>query len=165
MSAGALRKALQQLMKTGRLYVDAQVVSVSESTRTAVVELLGADPVQISVRLMASVDDGLLILPEVDSTVVVCLADDPFIALYSGVTKIIMRGGDADGLVKVADLVSKLNAIENKVNTLINNFNTHTHILTLSVGTGTAAPTTTQVAGTLTPTQQVDIENPNVTHG
>lgn len=160
-----IRKLLQQLTKPARLYADAVVVSVNDSARTAVVELLGEHPVEIPVRLMASVDDGVLILPERDSTVVVALTDDPYIAMFSGVDRIILRGGQFDGLVKVADLVTKLNNLENKVNDLVSKFNTHTHILTLSAGTGTAAPTTTLVTGTLTPTQQTDLENTNITHG
>lgn len=57
------------------------------------------------------------------------------------------------------DLTNKLNALENKVNQIISAFNNHTHILTLSTGTGTAAPTSSPVSGTLTPTNRADIEN------
>jgi hypothetical protein len=160
-----IRRLLQQLTKTAKLYADAVVVSVDETNRSAVVELLGEHPVEIPVRLMAAVDDGVLVLPEVDSTVIVALADEPYIAMFSGVEKIILRGGQFDGLVKVADLVTKLNNLENKVNDLVSKFNAHTHVLTLSTGTGTAAPTVAPVAGTLTPTQQTDLENENITHG
>jgi hypothetical protein len=65
----------------------------------------------------------------------------------------------------VGELTTKLNNLENKVNDIVAKFNSHTHILTLSTGTGTAAPTTTKVPGTLTPTEQSEIENDKVKHG
>lgn len=73
--------------------------------------------------------------------------------------------GSLGGLVKVIDLTTKLNNLENLVNDLISKYNSHTHILTLSSGTGTAAPTVTTETQTLTPTNRGDIENTNITHG
>ena len=67
--------------------------------------------------------------------------------------------GSLGGMVKVAALTAKLNNLENIVNDLVAKYNTHTHILTLTSGTGTAAPTVTEETGTLTPTEQSDIEN------
>lgn len=81
--------------------------------------------------------------------------------ISDGLTK--FNEGDLGGLVKVIDLTTKLNNLEEKVNAIITAFNSHTHILTLSTGTGSAAPTSTQVSGTLTPTQRADIENDKIT--
>jgi len=85
------------------------------------------------------------------------------IAFQNG--KIQLNDGSYGGLVEVINLVTKLNNLENLVNDLISKYNIHTHILTLSTGTGTAAPTTTIETGTLTPTQRSDIENTIITHG
>lgn len=163
-SSRDIRDILQQLGPTNIELFDMEVVSVNENDRTASCTN-GIN--EVVCRLMASVDDGLLHIPEVGTTVVVLLSKtvDPLIILYSGIEKTIMRGGQFEGLVKVIELTEKLNNLENKVNTLINTFNNHTHILTLTVGTGTAAPTVTPVTGTLTPTQQADIENDKITHG
>ena len=73
--------------------------------------------------------------------------------------------GSLDGMVKVAALKTKLNNLENLVNDLVTKFNSHTHILTLTMGTGTAAPTVAPETTTLTPTVQADIENTKITQG
>lgn len=172
-----IAKAIQELAGTthGRLFAyDAEVVSVSEAGRTCVVNLTGGQSAnRITARLMASVDDGALLLPAAGSTVVIHAGDriQPYVAMCSEVEKIIWLGGDYDGVPIVKHptnvnkgILKKLNNLENKVNDLLTAFNAHTHVLTLTMGTGTAAPTTTQVTGSLTPTQQTDIEHPSITH-
>lgn len=183
--------------------IAATVDSVDEAKRTcSVTSVSSQSPVTIeNVQLMASIDDGLLLIPAVDSTVFVLYStfNKPFVSLFSEVKKVLLVAGDnnasvqvddngllleiADtkvqisdgeiqfndgsmgGLVKVIELVQKLNNLENLVNDLIAKYNAHTHILTLSTGTGTAAPTTTTEPQTLTPTQRSDIENNNITQG
>lgn len=181
----------------------ATVDSVDEAKRTCVVTTISSQG-QITienVQLMASVDDGILLIPAIDSTVFVAYStfNQPFIALFSGIDKVLLTAGennasiqmDADGLlleiadtkvliedgqitlndgalgglVKVIDLVNRMNLIENKVNDLITKFNSHTHILTLTMGTGTAAATANPVSGTLTPTDRQDIENDKIVQG
>jgi hypothetical protein len=122
---------------------------------------------------MASVDDGCLILPSVDSTIVVLFSEQvaPIALMYSEVDRITWLGGEYDGVPIVSHptdvnkgVLKRLNNIEDLLNDLISKYNTHTHILTLTVGTGTAAPTLTQETSVLTPTQQSDIEHPNIKH-
>lgn len=153
---------------------DAIVKSVNVSTRTCVVETLGGKvSSSLTVRLMASVDDGCLILPSVDSTIVVLFSEQvaPIALMYSEVDRITWLGGEYDGVPIVSHptdvnkgVLKRLNNIEDLLNDLISKYNTHTHILTLTVGTGTAAPTLTQETSVLTPTQQADIEHPNIKH-
>jgi len=181
----------------------ATVTAVNEAERTCTVTTIsGLGEITFdNVQLMASVDDGLLLVPTIDSTVIVSYNtfNQPYICLFSGIDKVLLVAGennasiqvDADGLlleinetkvlisdgeiklndgaygglVKVIDLTTKLNNLENKVNAIIAAFNNHTHILTLSTGTGTAAPTAAPVSGTLTPTQRADIENTTVKQG
>lgn len=162
----------------------AEVVSVNEAERTCIVEALGAEErVTIEgVKLMAAVDDGLLLIPSVESTVIVIqnTHGDPYVSLFSEVTKIVsivgessievtsgkiaINDGKLGGLVKVGALTDKLNAIEQKVNDLISLFNSHTHSGVTS-GTSTSGTTPTIVSGNLTQTAQSDIENDKVTHG
>lgn len=178
----------------------ANVDSVDEAKRTCVVTSLngkGQTTIE-NVQLMADVEDGILLIPSVDSTVIVSYStyNQPYISLFSKLEKVLLVAGEnnasvqidedgllleiADtkllisdgltqfndgslgGLVKVINLTQKLNNLENKVNSLLSAYNAHTHILTLSTGTGTAAPTTSSVPGTLTPTQRGDIENEKV---
>lgn len=68
------------------------------------------------------------------------------------------NGGDNDGMVLVNGLVTRLNAIEDKLNSLIGKYNTHIHPAT----SGTTSPTTSQES-TITPTNKSDVENTKIT--
>ena len=170
MSARAIQEAIQILSGThlaDKLYfIDAEVNSVDEQARSCTVTALsGKVGSEYTVRLMASVDDGLLMIPVVGSSVVVCSSDfvTGSIIQYSGIDHISIRGGDLGGLVKVIDLTEKLNNLENKLNSLILKYNTHTHNVT-AVGSPTG-PGLQPETGTLTPTQRADIENDKISHG
>jgi hypothetical protein len=205
MSNGTIIQAIQTLAgvkgEDKVQLVAATVTSVDEAERTCNVSVLsGTGQTTIeNVQLMASIDDGILLVPAIDSTIIVSYSsyNQPFVSLFSELSKILLVAGennasiqmDTDGLlleiantklfisdgltkfnegnlgglVKVIELTTKLNNLENKVNQLLTAFNSHTHILTLSTGTGTAAPTSSQVSGTLTPTQRADIENTEIT--
>ena len=76
-----------------------------------------------------------------------------------------MNGDSEGGLVKVNDLVDRINDIKDVVNDLITKYNTHTHVLTLSAGTGTAAPTTTTEPSTIPNTTANELQNNKVKHG
>ena len=156
------------------LYVNATIDSVDVSARTCsctVVE--GTTEIELpTVYLMAVIDDGVLIIPTVGSTVRIIMSQnlDPFICQYSQIdtailqsaVKIQLNDGSYNGLVKVADLVTKINAIENLLNDLILKYNTHIHPATA----GTTSPTATLETSNITPiTQQADLENTTVTHG
>jgi len=126
---------------------------------------------------------GLLFVPAIGSTILITYStyNVPFVSQFSELSQVLLIAGSSQvsivdgklmfndgslgGLVEVAALVTKLNNLENLVNDLAAKFNSHTHILTLSSGTGTAAPTAAPEATTLTPTQRADIENTTVTHG
>ena len=190
-----------QLADTVRILL-ATVDSVDEAKRTCnVTTVSGQGSFTIeNVQLMPSVDDGLFLIPQIGTTVIVVYSvyNQPFIALFSGLKKIVITAGEnnaaisvtgdgllleigettvqiADdeikfndgalgGLVKVAELTTKLNNLENKVNTLITTFNTHVHT-GVTTGPGSSATTPTTVNGTLTPTQQKDIENEKIKQG
>jgi hypothetical protein len=165
--------------------VSADVVSVNEAARTCVVNTTGSkDNVQLeSVQLMAALDDGLLFIPVIDSTVLVAYSayNRSFICLYSAISKVLFITGNSiiqlidgkitfndgsyGGMVEVGNLVIKLNNLENVVNDFASKFNSHTHALALTSGTGTSAPTTVPETTVLTATQRADLENLKVVHG
>lgn len=122
------------------------------------------------VRLVGEESDtNFILIPKVNSVVgVLAFCDlettEYTVVLTSEVDTINLRGDQYDGLVRVSDLVTKLNNLENKVNALVNFTSTHTHT-GVQTGGGSSGPTATPVTGTLTPTQQTDIENENVKHG
>lgn len=119
------------------------------------------------VRLVAGAGNGIIFFPRVGSIVLVQpFAKDQtaYLAMVSQLDKIQMLDGSFGGLVEVANLTTKLNNLENKVNSIISTFNTHVHS-GVQTGAGSSAVSPTQVSGTLTPTNRGDIENTYITHG
>jgi hypothetical protein len=173
-----IRQAIQQI--AGTHLVDkphlaiAQVISSDVQACTCTCEQVHGttSAERKTVSLMADVGDGWLLIPTIGSTVVIAWSDRqlPYVAMFSDLQdvyldatgKITMNQGTLGGLVKVRDLVTKLNALESKVNAIISSYNAHVHPDPVS---GTTGAPTVPITGTLTPTQVVDIENPNVTHG
>jgi hypothetical protein len=172
MSDRSIREAIQYLAGNHRTdkvtLIDATVNSVDEAARTcectAVTGSVGS-PIP-GVRLMASVDDGILVIPAVDSTVAVAMSifTDPLIISYSEVDRIILRGGDLGGLVKVADLVSRLNLVEADINNLKSAFSAWTPVPN-DGGAALKASSATWTGQQLAETIRADIENENITQG
>lgn len=147
--------------------IDAQVLSVDPDAMTCVVTAL-TGPVGNDipdVRLIASVDDGVLRLPTIGSTVTVLMSTftDPAIVAYSGLDKIVLLGGDLGGLPVVGNLIIRLNNLENAYNDLASKYNSHVHPV---IATGSPTGTTSILEPTnLALTVATDIENPNITQG
>ena len=161
---------------------DCEIISVDEQARTCIGKpLTGNLSGNITINLLAQPNDGFLLIPSVESTVVVFSSNkhDYFIGQYSDIEKvkitigqleilmteneILLGDGSFDGLVKVGDLVTKLNNLENKVNSIIATYNAHTHLVA-SFGTPSAPPVAV-ITGTLTPTIQSEIENTIIKQG
>lgn len=169
MSDRSIREAIEYLAGTNKedkIYVfDANVDFVDIPTRTCTCTMIGGKSGNTldNVRLMSSIDDGLLIIPAVDSTVTIILSNftEPVIIGYSEVAKIVMRGGDLGGLAIIGVLLAKLNNLENAYNDFVLKYNTHTHPET---GSNTG-PTTSTESTTLPITTLDEIENKNITQG
>lgn len=162
-----LRDALRSLVKPNNdgFAKVCTVDSVDLTTLTCYCVPLNDDADIINVRLMANIDNGFLLIPEVDSIVVVSFLSDSsaYVSLVSKVSEVHLNGKNFDGLVKINDLVQKLNNLENKVNTIISTYNAHTHVAS-SFGTPTTTPVA-PVTGTLTPTIKQDLENITILQG
>ena len=153
MSDEKIRTAIRKIAGNGSTQAHvAEVVNVDTNRRTALVK---ANGVEYLVQLAPASGDQLLQIPEIGSTVFVV---DGIIVGYSDLSELWLRGNQFEGLVKVSDLVTKLNNLEDKVNDLLTAYNTHTHA-------SSGAPPVPTVPGTLTPTTQNDLENPLVKHG
>lgn len=157
-------------------YINAVVDEVNDDRTCNCTAVDGHTEYQLpNVRLMATVEDGLYIEPVVGSNVKVIFSEniEPFVCQYSAIERVIFdsvnviqfKDGSFDGLVKVSDLVTKLNNLENKVNSIISTFNSHTHPYVNVSSPAITSPSATPIVGTLTPTQQIDIENDQITHG
>lgn len=189
MSDRDIKEAVQHLAGTHGedkcFLVAATVTAVNIAARTCdVTTITGVQSINLpGVLLMASLDDGILFVPTVGSVVFVSYSNFnvPYVTLFSqldqvlfivGSTalqmidgKLMMNDGSYGGLVEVVPMVQKLNNLENLVNSLVTLFNSHTHILALTSGTGTAAPTVAPEATVLTPTVRTELENTTITHG
>ncbi|MDR3046600.1 MAG: hypothetical protein LBU51_03175 [Bacteroidales bacterium] len=117
-------------------------------------------------------DDGLVIVPEQDSDVLITNIDDNqwFVSQYSKIEKIILHvkdkieinGGDNDGMVKIKELTDKLNGLKDVVNGFVNTYNAHTHICAVP-GSASATPVAPQTQ-TAQPFNKSDYENDKIVH-
>lgn len=177
MSDRAIISAVQKMTGTFRedkvSMLLGTVVSIQGNTCTCIID----DELELpNCHLQSTVCDGFLLIPAVGSSVVILNSkkNDPIVVSFGDLDHVYLQVGESSievaksgeitlndgnlgGLVKVADIVAKLNNLENKVNSIISNYNSHLH----SNGNG-GSPTGTPLApitGTLNPTQQADIEN------
>lgn len=165
-------------------YIVCTVVSVNESERKCDVSTVSnaGEMILEGVSLMAEIDDGDLRLPAIDSTVIVSYSDNvaPFVVQWADIQKWLMivgnsgiditsdlikfNDGSYGGLVKVIELTSRLNDVENALIELKTKYNTHTHT-GVTTGGGTSGTTAAVLTNTVTNTTRQDIENSNTIHG
>lgn len=161
MSDRAIQEAIQILSGTHLAdkvhFIDAVVNSVDENARTCiVVATSGRAGNQFTARLMAAVDDGILIIPAVGSTVVISYSDfvSPAVIQYSEVDRVILRGGDLGGLVKVAELTNKLNNLVLQLQAEL-----------VKIQTGITGVGGTYVPGQISQFVKSNYENDKIKHG
>lgn len=153
-----IQKIVRERIGDSKIRV-AKVLAVSGHTCT--VETLDTVTEITDVRLQAEDSNGVYFKPAVDSFVIIAPIEDfEFVVImYSAIDEIQFLDGSYGGLVKIADLITKMNNLENKVNALITFINTHSH------ASNGAPPSPTFLGGSLTLTNQAEIENPLISHG
>ena len=122
----------------------------------------------ITVNLSVAEGNNIELIPSIGSVVLIGYTDNGTIELLSVADAdkinissnldISFNGGEFGGLVKINELLTKINNLENIVNSLISLYNIHVHATN-------GAPTVSLQTTTLTPTILQDIENKNITHG
>jgi hypothetical protein len=181
-SAKDLIKAIKMLSATDGM-LTATVVSVDKAKNTCDVSIDGNELGEV--RLQAIVDvnrKGCRLYPAVNSSIVIEQMDDKgnwVVALYSEIEEvvfeiggmslvmnaqgIVLNGGGLDGLVKLNDLVTKLNTVEDDLNTLKTVFKSW---VTVPSDGGAALKTaaTTWANASITKTTKADLEDTNVKH-
>jgi hypothetical protein len=128
-------------------------------------ELITGETLQ-NIRLVAEEFDKVFVLiPQIDSNAIVGMVDaqNGILLLASDIDEVYLRGTEHGGLVKVSELVDKLNNLENQVNDILTTLKNTTIPLAPS-GTYPFAPLYASI-NNLTPTQISDIENDKVKHG
>lgn len=119
-----------------------------------------------NVRLEPQTSGGVLIIPSDDSVVFVIMESDTqaFVSMYGVIDSIKIMGGDNKGVVKVEDLVSKMNALESAVSQLQTDFSTWVTV----PNDGGAALKAVVAAGfgikQIPDTKVSDLENTKFTH-
>lgn len=154
----------RELGKQPAQVVPATVKSVNEEDLTCELEMFDETEL-LDVRLKAGIDsvtDGIVQIPKAGSVVLAAMIGDQignrFVIACSEVDKVVFYGGSNDGLVKIGPLVDQLNAIESKVNSLIDYINDHSH-----PGNG-SPPTPGYTGGELEQTNKEQLEDTKVLH-
>lgn len=181
-----IRDSINEIVKKRMpiVSIPARITAVNESKGVCDVEPLDGTAEIFDVLINGEQTDeaGIVIVPAVDSVVFVTFVSKEvaFVSLSSVIDKVFIKindislvldkdgavfnDGTLDGLVKINDLVSKLNAIENNVNQLNGEYKSHIHTVT---GAVPLVPPTLPVASTplpiatplLVPTLKIELEN------
>jgi len=160
---GALIRLLKPYFKN-KLADIAEVVSVDGircTVKSRITESTYSD-----IRLQSQAGNGVYLVPAVGSVVLVQWINDTagYVAMYSDVESIKFLDGSYGGLIKIEDLVSKINNIESDINDIKTVFQTWVAVS----GDGGAALKAAAAAwygSPITETQKADIENDKITHG
>lgn len=162
------------------------VKGLDEANNVASVQLTDNEgTIHVDAILNATVDNslGFIIIPALDSDVVVVDVDGDgvyTIVRYGKIDRVkvkigdteelivtegtvIFNGGSNGGMVKVAALVEKVNALENDINTLKTVFSGWT-VAPTDGGGALKLAAATWFASNLTPTTANDLKNDNVKH-
>lgn len=175
----SIGESIRRIADKGNGIKSGEVTAVDEAAGTCAVLLTGDEYARVDVLLNAVTDNdnGVYLVPTVGSKVWVSAIDETGlqgVVKCSNLQKVIVKadtlvefnGGTNGGLVKVAELVDRLNGLENLLNQLITNYNSHTHSTTCGAGAGsTVALTAGTETGSISPITTVeDIENEDVKH-
>jgi hypothetical protein len=165
-------KSLREITKSNSYSKTCEVIQIDTSSNTCDVAPVDGSAHIPNVRLNTS-QTGYLIIPKEGSLVDITFTDpdNAFVSMFSEVddikikvsNEIHLNGDGLGGLIKISDLVGKLNDIEDLVNNLLTTLQSTTIPLAPS-GTYPFAPlyATFQM---LVNTQVNDIENDKVKHG
>ena len=138
-----LVKALQRIGKQKPAILVGKCSNVDTTKALCDVDVDGVTYFDVSLR---SVNDGtnkgVLIIPKDGSMVGIGSqfgGVNYSVLMTSEVDEVWLKGVDYDGIVKVGDLVTKLNNLEDTLNSLIAKYNSHIHITT-AVNPATGSP-------------------------
>lgn len=173
----SVRELIREIVKdpNAEYYsIPVKITAVDETARTCDVEPLNGSAEIFDVRLQAQKDGatGFVLIPKVGSIGVVTFINSAtgFLAMTTDIDKILIdcdvitfNGGTNDGLIKINDLITKLNAVENDLNTLKNIFQLWVPV-PQDGGAKLKADATAWSTQTITPTQKTDLENTKIKH-
>jgi hypothetical protein len=140
--------------------------SVNESNGSCIVDPLNGEVEVPEARFSVDLSGATKLIPQDDSIVVVQMYTPTagVIVAYSKVKSIELNGDQNGGLVIVTSLLSKINALENELNTLKTIFASWVVVPT-DGGAALKATAASWAAQQLVITQQQELENKTVKHG
>lgn len=151
--------------KQGISLVTGEVASVDKGSRTCNVNILTNDTEVLfeGVKLQTMVGDGILLIPKIGSNVslIYAVKQDAIIVQCSDLDGIEFFGGQLGGLVKVNDLVTRLNNIETDIKNLKQAFSSWTPVPS-DGGAALKGVSTTWASTPLVKTVKADIENTKI---
>ena len=165
-----LKDAMIELLREEFSNRPAIVCRVLEVNGTKVkVQAVTDRKIYSDVRLQAHPGNGVLLIPTVSTgedngfIILQWLSDTAgYVAMYSDVDSIQLLDGSHGGLIKISELVDKLNVLEQRMTA-------HEHLYIPYPGgvAGSPVPTTTDPSSNpdITETTVADLENPDITHG
>ena len=174
-----IKEAIEQLagthLKDNVKFVDCTVDEVDLNLGVCSATPIGENnPTQIiNIELEAEVCDGLLIVPVIGSTISVIYStrNTPYVYKFSDIDSVVYSGntwqfgdGKFEGIPKVIELTSKINALENLINSMLLALK-NTVIPLAPSGTYPFAPLYAALNNISPLTKKEDLANPNVTHG
>ena len=120
----------------------------------------------LDVRLQASDSNGILAVPSIGSVVMVQMISNVsgVVVMFSHIESIKFMDGSFGGLIKVEDLVSKLNNLENDVNNL-KQLITSWVVVPNDGGAALKSVLASWSGQSISITNSGDLENENITHG
>ena len=124
-----IRKAIKAISANdgAELYgVPCTVINRNESALTVTARPINDNSDFLNVRLQAGAGNGIIMLPKIGSVVIVQPINDVtgYISLYSEIDSIKFLDGNFGGLIKIDELVKKINDIESDINDLKQAFTT-----------------------------------------
>ncbi len=150
----------------------AQVTAVDTEKGTCDVEFLDKDLApHKGVHLYAGLSTvtGLLPVPKLNSFVYVSIVQNneqwAFVSLFTELDEIRLRGNALGGLVKIEPLISRLNALENDLNSLKTVFKSSWIVTPQDGGAALKTASASWAGSSIQTTKKSDIENTKVNHG
>ena len=119
----------------------------------------------LNVKLQAEVSSGALYIPKIGSVVIIqqTSSASAYVSMFGELDEIVFMDGDNGGMVKVSELVQKLNDLENDVNSLKQIFAIWVTVPN-DGGNALKLASADWYADLLTPTTEDDLADENVKH-
>ena len=161
-----IKDAVRELSKNDESIYSVVCTVASVSGKKCDCSPVNGDADILEVRLMADEQTGILVTPTVNSKVIVTMINkvSGYVSMFSSIDSIELNGSNFNGLVKVAELTAKINALESDLNTLKTAFSSWV-VAPTDGGAALKAITAAWYTSPITATTQTEIENIKIKHG